>query len=472
MLLSTYSAPPVVERPPLATAAPDPDVAAQQALFKALVVTVGHFFGSFTQLFGALTEHRDPARLTYPLPVLMATGVLMFLLRLGARRQIAALLRANGPSRAKYQAWLAVPECPHGDTLNYAFAGCAVAEVQDVVSTMVATLIRRKLLYAERLLDHYYMLAVDGTGFLTYAERHCPHCLTRTHHGHTTYYHPVLEAKLITPSGWVFSVMTEFIENPGEQPTKQDCELKAFYRLMQRLKKRFPRLPICLTLDGLYAGGPTFALCERYQWKYIIVLQDADIPYINTEFAALSALEPSQHVCFETGVQFAVKQDLRWVNAIAYVDSDRGEHSVSVIQCVETKPRPEQPDQSTRFKWVTNFTVTRHKVIALANQGGRLRWKIENEGFNVQKNGGYALEHRYTENPTASKIFYLLLQIAHLLAQLIERGSLFRRAFPKGVGSAKNIAFRLLEAWRNLRLSPAAVHSMLNIRLQIRFDPP
>ena len=447
-------------------------MAAQQALFKTLVVTVGHFFGSFAQLFGSLSDCRDPTRRTYPLPVLMATGVLMFLLRLGARRQIAALLRENGPSRAKYQAWLAVPECPHGDTLNYAFARCAVAEVQEVVSTMVATLIRRKLLYAERLLERYYLIAVDGTGFLTYAERHCPHCLTRTQHGHTTYYHPLLEAKLITPTGWVFSVMTEFIENPGAQPTKQDCELKAFYRLMRRLKQRFPRLPICLTLDGLYAGGPTFALCERYQWKYMSVLQDADIPYINTEFAALSALDPSQHVRFETGVQFAVKQDLRWVNDIAYVDSERCAHTVAVLQCVETKPRREQPDQSTRFKWVTNFTVTRNTVIALANQGGRLRWKIENEGFNVQKNGGYALEHRYTENPTASKIFYLLLQIAHLLAQLIERGSLFRRAFPNGVGSAKNIAFRLLEAWRNLRLHPAAVQSLLNIRLQIRFKPP
>jgi len=454
------------------SAATDPDVAAQEALFAALIVTVRHFFGSFAQLFGAVTEPRDPARLTYPLPVLMATGVLMFLLRLGARRQIAALLRENGPSTAKYQAWLASPECPHGDTLNYAFARCAVTEVQAVVSTMVATLIRRKLLDAERLLEHYHMIAVDGTGFLTYAERHCPHCLTRTHHGHTTYYHPVLEAKLITPSGWVFSVMTEFIENPGERPTKQDCELTAFYRLMQRLKQRFPRLPICLTLDGLYAGGPTFSLCASYQWKYIIVLQDADIPYINTEFAALSALEPSHYVRFETGVQLATKQDLRWVNDIAYVDSERVAHTVAVIQCVETKPRPGQADQRTQFKWVTNFTVTRNKVIALANQGGRLRWKIENEGFNVQKNGGFALEHRYTEDPTASKIFYLLLQIAHLLAQLIERGSPFRRAFPKGVGSAKNLAFRLLEAWRNLRLPPAAVPSMLNARRQIRFKPP
>jgi hypothetical protein len=60
---------------------------------------------------------------------------------------------------------------------------------------MTATLIRRKLL------GRYYVVAVDGTGFFTSAERRGPQCLTRTDLGHTTYYHPVLEAKLITPSG-------------------------------------------------------------------------------------------------------------------------------------------------------------------------------------------------------------------------------------------------------------------------------
>ena len=470
--MPTGHAPPHVELLLSAAEATDPDIAEQLELIRTLVVTVNHFFDGFAHLFRSLADRRDPARVTYPLWTLMTTGVLMFLFRLGARRQIAFKLRQNGPSTAKMQAWLQVPTCPHGDTLNYAFARSEVNEVQDVVSTMTATLIRRKLLYAERLLDRYHLVAVDGTGFLTYTERHCAQCLTRTHHGHTTYYHPVLEAKLVTPSGWAFSLMTEFIENPGEHPTKQDCELQAFYRLLRRLKARFPRLPICLVLDGLYAGGPTFSLCDGYQWKYLVVLQEADIPYINSEFAVLSELEPRQHVRFETGVQFEIQQDLRWVNDIAYVDSDNHEHSVSVIQCMETKPTKELQVQTTRFKWVTNFKVTPNNVVALANQGGRLRWKIENEGFNVQKNGGYALEHRYTEDPVASKIFYLLLQIAHLLAQLIARGSLFRRAFPKGVGSAQNIAFRLLEAWRNLRLQPRVIQSMLDTRIQIRFAPP
>jgi hypothetical protein len=305
--------------------------------------------------------------------------------------------------------------------------------------------------------------------------------MTRTYQGYTFYYHPVLEAKLVTPTGFVFSLMTEFIENPREHPTKQDCELKAFpwhwppghvYRLAQCLKQRFPRLPSCLLLDGLFAGGPTFSICDKYHWKYLIVLQEDDLPLVNEEFALLSQLPPETHLVFHTGVQLEIQQNLRWVNQIAYVDSKHNEHSVSVIECLETKPDADKQPKTTRFKWITNFNVTASKVVTLANQGGRLRWKIENEGFNVQKNGGYALEHVFSQDATAGKIFYLLLQIAHLLSQLIEYGSLFRKAFPKGVGSAKNIAFRLLEAWRNLRLSAADVRQLLNTRVQIRFAPP
>jgi len=92
----------------------------------------------------------------------------------------------------------------------------------------------------------------------------------------------------------------------------------------------------------------------------------------------------------------------------------------------------------------------------------------------VQKNGGFNLEHAYTRDPVGSKVFYFLLQIAHLLAQLIEKGSLFRQAFPAGVGSAKNLACRLLEAWPrwDRPLSAAQIQEMLNIRRQIRFAPP
>ncbi len=205
--------------------------------------------------------------------------MLMYLFRLGSRRQVGNLMRGNGPSAAKYQLLFGVDSCPHGDTHNYLYTRLDVAQVQAVVTRMTQTLLRRKVLYRHRLLDKYFLVVIDGTGMLTFAERHCPQCMTRTYQKHTLYYHPVLEAKLVTPDGFAFSLMTEFIENPGENPTKQDCELNAFYRLAARLHHRFPRLPICLLLDGLFAGGPTFSICDQYRWQYLIVLQEDNIPY-------------------------------------------------------------------------------------------------------------------------------------------------------------------------------------------------
>ena len=99
-----------------------------------------------------------------------------------------------------------------------------------------------------------------------------------------------------------------------------------------------------------------------------------------------------------------------------------------------------------------------------------MRWKIENEGFNVQKKGGYELEHAYTNHPNSAKVFYYLLQIAHLLTQLLYKATLLKRDFLKELGSVKNLAFRLLEAWRNIRMTQADMAAVLQKRFQIRFD--
>jgi hypothetical protein len=461
---------PAKEQHTLVSADMDPDERKQVSIIYASLKTTRHFFGDLVDLFHVVHDPRNLDLITYPLAAVGFTGMLMFLCRLGSRRQINHLFRGNGPSAAKFQALFGVESCPHGDTVNTLYSRLDPDEIQQVVTSMVKTLIRKKVLYRYRLLDHYFMIAIDGTGRLTFPERHCAHCMTQTHNGTTTYYHPVLEAKLVTTNGFAFSVMTEFVENPGEKPTKQDCELKAFYRLADRLKQCFPRLPICLLLDGLFAGGPTFELCEQYHWKYLVVLTEKDLSSVHKELELLMPLAPENNLTVHTGVQSEIEQVFRWMNNISYRDSEKREHILSVMECLETRPDSKGECKTTRFKWITNLQVKTNNIRILTNQGGRLRWKIENEGFNVQKNGGYALEHAYSRNPTAAKVFYLILQIAHILAQLTEHGSLFRKAFPQGVGSAKNIAFCLLEAWRNLRLQAGYLEQVLSARVQIRLD--
>lgn len=442
----------------------------QLALWNALLGTVQHFFGGVAGLFHGVSDPRHPAYITYSLPTVLWAGVLLFLCRLGARRQIALLLRNNGGVAAKFAALFELAACPHGDTLNALCKRLDPAEMQESVTRLNERLIRNKVLDGFRLLGIYFVVAIDGTQVLTFAQRHCPHCLTRTQQGQTVYYHPVLEAKLVLPNGFTFSLLTEFIENAGENPSKQDCELKAFARLSERLKQRFPRLPLCLSLDALFACGPVFARCAQYGWQYMIVLKAEDLPKVHQEFEALARLSPADHLSVRSGPQGRIQQELRWVNEIAYVDSERREHRLSVLECRETKPGDGGQLKTTRFLWVSSFTLKDKNVLDLANQGGRIRWQEENQGFNVQKNGGFALEHPYSQDYTAAKNFYFLLQMAHLLGQLLLLGSLLRRAFPKGLGSAQNLARRLLEVWRNLRASAEELRRILSARFQIRFD--
>jgi hypothetical protein len=207
--------------------------------------------------------------------------------------------------------------------------------MQEVICQSVETLIRQKVLYRYRLLGVYFLVAMDGTGVLTFHQRHCPHCLTKKlHNGETLYYHPVLEAKLVTHNGFAFSLMTEFIENTDLSADKQDCELKAFYRLAKRIKQRFPRLPLCLLLDGLYAGGPTFQTCEDNGWKYIIVLRDDDLLNLHRSFAVAMSQLPKQHKQVdmqEVNTQRCtaqIRQAYRWADDLLYTDSeDRSHHT-------------------------------------------------------------------------------------------------------------------------------------------------
>jgi hypothetical protein len=187
---------------PATAAAEDEHVRQQIELIRSLLATVQHF-GGFNRLFRNVTDPRHPAYITYPLPSVLMTGMFMFLLRLGARRQVNLMLRQNGPSSAKFQALFDVETCTHGDTIDETCKRLAVPQVQEVVTWTVETLIRKKVLYPYRLRGRYFLVAMDGTGVLTFPERHCPHCLTMTHHGRTIYYHPILEAKLVTHDGFV-----------------------------------------------------------------------------------------------------------------------------------------------------------------------------------------------------------------------------------------------------------------------------
>lgn len=431
-------------------------------MIESLFGTLHHFFGNFFIDFKSVRDPRDQNRITYPLSCLLFTGILMFLCRLGSRRQIHFSLNGS-VAEEKYRALFSVSSIPHGDTLAALFCRLSVEEIGEIVTGITETLIRKKVLYPYRLLDRYFLVVMDGTGVLSFPQRHCPHCLWRKSGKGLLFYHPVLEAKLVTSSGFVFSLMTEFIENASQKVSKQDTEQKAFFRLATRIKRRFPRLPICLVGDALYAQGPVFSLCRKYNWKFLITLKDSILRSLHEEFEELFLLQPINKATFKT--KDGIVQQFRWANEVSYKDKRKNLHLLNVIECIERGGITK-----TKFKWVTNLKITNKNFLEISNHGGRLRWKIENEGFNVQKNGGFGLEHAYSRDSRSLKIFYYLLQISHTLTQLVEKGSLFKKIFPRGLGSSKNLAAKLKEEWIYLKVSADYWETSSLLSFQIRFN--
>src|SRR5579872_158189 len=173
----------------------------QQKLFKVVLTTIQHFFGSFPDWLKGVDDPRT-GDIKYPIEAMLFAGIWTFLCQVESRRQIGLKLR-NGLSRINFQTLFGIKSFPHGDTLNDLYSELEPEQVQDIICNLIEILIRKKVLYAYRFFDQYYTIAIDGTGIVTYHKRHCQHCLKRkTRKGETLYYHNVLEAKLITANGF------------------------------------------------------------------------------------------------------------------------------------------------------------------------------------------------------------------------------------------------------------------------------
>lgn len=92
----------------------------------------------------------------------------------------------------------------------------------------------------------------------------------------------------------VFSIATEFIENEGENVSKQDCEINTIKRLAVKLKSKYPRLLICILGDSLYACEPVFEIYSNNKWKYLIRFKEGRIKSVAKEFSILKEIKEKE----------------------------------------------------------------------------------------------------------------------------------------------------------------------------------
>ncbi|HUT34532.1 MAG TPA: hypothetical protein VNE39_13680 [Planctomycetota bacterium] len=405
-------------------------------------------------------------------------GILLFVLELGSRRQLDSDLRDDETEVLGNVNRLARTEqttLPVHGTLEHFVGHVGSAFYGALRTRMLERPIRMKALDGARLRGRF-VVALDGTGWLCLTERHCPHCLEQKQNGKTIYLHQVLEAKLVSPSGLALSMASEFIENPAgnpgtaaksEEERKQDCELKAFARLAPELRKAYPQLSLCLTSDSLYGCGPALQTAKDHRLSYVFVFKPGRTPALWADFQGLLALAPENTRTVEEPDKTLCVY--RWINGLVHEDTQGRTHRLNALQCTVTRD-----GKTTLFAWMTDLPLNDRTVQDIATKGGRIRAKIENQGFNAQKNSGLNLEHAYSHDLEIAKAYYYMIQIAHTLLQFLVLGSLLARLArdygktPVALyGGLKNIPRRLLDCFRYFALPDEAFRPHLAIRVRL-----
>jgi hypothetical protein len=365
-------------------------------------------------LFSHLPDSRKAQGKQYRMEEILFGGLSLFLLKEGSRNQLNNH-RKDSYFSEHYQ-HLFKMKLPHQDSVKDVLCELPNDALEQLKMDLMSELFEQKRLRGYRLLNRYYTIAIDATGVMSFEERHCKHCLTKTSKtGKATYFHYVLEAKPVTQDGHAFSLASEWIENPEGDFDKQDCERKAFIRLAAKLKKQYPRLPVCILADGLYPYENAFKICEDNGWKFIFVLQDNSLKTVRKELT-LTKRRKAAAEWWTVKNKWRIREEYRYQTNIEY----HKKYTLNWVQCKETRNKKEQ-EKTSNFEYVTNIEPDRDNVRETGS-AGRLRWKIENEGFNTQKCGDYQPEHKYVLNSyNGMKNYYTLLQMAHTIILLVEK---------------------------------------------------
>ena len=402
-------------------------------------------------------DPRKPSQCLYTQAHLLWSGILLFLMHMRSRRQMRfeRLAETFPRNLARLSGQHTVDTVADPDTLAYYAQRLSVEAADQLLANLTRRLIRMKALDPFRLKDHF-CVAIDGSQISAFDSEPWPGCLRRTRsNGAIQYVAYTLDAKLVASSGMTLTLATVLLTNEGKTEfDKQDCERKAFERLSEKLHALFPRTPMCLLLDSLYADQGIIRLIEQKKWKYIITFKEGKMPERFREAETLARLQPKNRLQVRLPKG---EQQYQWVQGLPIA-----EFNPNVLFCHDINDHGE----AKRFVWLTNFHLCSNNIANIANQGGRIRWKIENEGFNVQKNNGYEMQHPYSKHVNGFRIFYILLLIAHYISQLILHGNLIL-SLRSSFGSARNFARRLAESMRN-----HSVTADLAMPGQIRFQPP
>jgi hypothetical protein len=386
--------------------------------------------------FTALTDTREEIKKDHAMhDVFMSAFAMMFfqdpsLLQFQQRMEDEAHLN-------NLKTLFGVESIPKDTQMREVVDGVDPDEIIPLFDGFFRPLQRGKHLEQYQVLGGRYIVALDGSQYFTSEKISCPGCLIKEgKKGAVRYSHQIVQAAIMNPGmRQVIPLAPEEVKNTDGKE-KQDCEINAGKRLLARLRKSHPKLPLIIVADSLYSKQPTIEEITALHMNYILVAKPEDHKKLMEWVNGLRPLEEVKRLTVKDGDRTHIYE---WTNGVPLNDNKKTVMVNYFEYWIEVGKKI-----TYHNSWVTDLPVDEGNVKELV-KAGRCRWKIENEVFNALKNQGYHIEHNYGHGKKhLSFDFFLLNLLAFFMHQIFELTYIPYQQLREKFGSKRNL-------WDHLR---------------------
>jgi hypothetical protein len=252
---------------------------------------------------------------------------------------------------------------------------------------------RGQILRGMRSYGNNLLIARDGTWYFSSKEIHCANCSSRElTDGTLLYVHSLITPVVVAPGNeHVVALEPEFIL-PQDGHDKQDCEMQAAKRWINKHGRRYASKGVTILGDDLFSRQPFCQLLQDNRFHFILVCKPDTHPILYETLGFLSQNGVIQS--FSTRQWNGKQAEISTYRFANQVPLRSGEAASTVNWCEILITQEASGKQIYHNSFVTDFPLSETTVPAVI-WDGRARWKVENENNNVLKTKGYHLEHNF-----------------------------------------------------------------------------
>jgi hypothetical protein len=364
--------------------------------------------------FQKVTDPRDPNRIVYSTSDALMASLAMFGLKYPSLLQFDQDARKDDIKSRNLRSVYGLSGVPSDTQMRSIIDNLQPLQIHNTFRSLIGHLQQGKILNGFKYLDGKCLVAGDGTGLFSSPSVHCSSCCSKTREDViTSYYHQAFSLVIVHPN--IPQVIPICLESIDKQDgiKKNDCEMNAAKRALEKLRREHPHLGMRLVLDGLFAKAPLLNLVRELDFGFIVVVKEGDhkalFEYFDTAKTSGETL-PFHVTEHKDGKTYQHK--FSFLND-APLNASHPDVLVNILEYTQTVD-----GKTTRWVWVTDLRITKDNAHAIM-RAGRARWRIENETFNTLKNLGYEFEHNFGHGykNLCTNLFYIMM-IAFLIDQV------------------------------------------------------